>query len=541
MKPFSILRRRSPPLWKTIPYQRMQHVALSGSKQRSGADRLMGELAFMFLRVVVRNSGRFIGYLWRNGSLNRNTVIVIAGVPVVIFGGLIMWKGEHIPYSNRLHLVFLDHDEEAALAQEAAEEVLKKEGKNLLPARHALYQTSQTIAANLVETCRRDGLLPSHLDFKLHIIESPIPNAFVLPNGHIFIYTGILPIARTEGGLACILGHEIAHALSRHAAERIGYLKMCILLYEFIMGISEGHDGYRMWKHSLIEFLLVTLLQIGLPLAHSRYVEEEADKVGLRLAARSGYDPLQAVEVWKRMMKLQTKQEEVDSSDNKQPTATSSPEAQDGKTLIPSSSDHPPSSSSNKCETHGESADSLSLGTRISELFSTHPCHERRIIYLRDLADGGEVGREFRAKALEMGKYVPDSHRLLEWGENGGKKVISSNDVINANTKKVEAKEIPEAPVKSQKTDEVIKDDDKSAVEEDGADNTTNNSGSGEDIWNLWAQRTKGVRNADLVQSAVLAQDASMLMVGPWRKEVHAFLGKLNRQDVVWRDGKSEK
>eukprot|EP01031_Cornospumella_fuschlensis_P022967 gene22967-27947_t len=483
MKPFLLLRRRSPPLWKAVPYQRVQHVAFSGGKQRSG---------------------------------------------------------EHIPYSNRLHLVFLDHDEEADLAQEAAEEVLKKEGKTLLPARHPLYQTSQTVAANLVETCRRDGLLPSHLDFKLHIIESPIPNAFVLPNGHIFIYTGILPIARTEGGLACILGHEIAHALSRHAAERIGYMKMCILLYEFIMGISEGYDGYRMWKHSLVEFLLVTLLQIGLPLAHSRYVEEEADKVGLRLAARSGYDPLQAVEVWKRMMKLQTKQEDANNSDSNQPTATtSSPEEQDGKSLIPSASDNHPSR--NKCEKHGESSEGLSLGTRISELFSTHPCHERRIVYLRDLADGGEIGREFRVKALEMGKYVPDSHRLLEWVENDAKKVISSSGVIDANTKKIEAKEIPEAPVKNQKTDEVIKEDDKGAVEEDGADNTTNNSDSGEDIWNLWAQRTKGSHNADLVQSAVLAQDASMLMVGPWRKEVQAFLGKLKRQDVVWKHGTSKK
>lgn len=94
MMVFSPIRHKSLHILRFVPqYQRIQHVALSGSK-RSGSDKIIGEVSFMLLRIVVRSGGRFIGYLWRTGRMNPKTVVIIAGVPVLIFGGLVLVKGE---------------------------------------------------------------------------------------------------------------------------------------------------------------------------------------------------------------------------------------------------------------------------------------------------------------------------------------------------------------------------------------------------------------------------------------------------------------
>ncbi|RHY11721.1 hypothetical protein DYB28_013680 [Aphanomyces astaci] len=111
-----------------------------------------------------------------------------------------------MPISNRSHFVFLSHDDEQALAYEAVANILAEEGNMCLKRGDPVYDAVLEVTQHLEA-------------ITLHVIDSPIANAFVVPNGATFVYRGILPIAKTYGGLACVLGHEMARAMAHHSAE----------------------------------------------------------------------------------------------------------------------------------------------------------------------------------------------------------------------------------------------------------------------------------------------------------------------------------
>jgi metalloendopeptidase OMA1, mitochondrial len=122
-------------------------------------------------------------------------------------------------------------------------------------------------------------------------------NAFVIPGGKVFVYSGLLQVAKTDDQLATVLGHEIAHTLARHPAERLSQaafmmvpLQGVFLLLDAI-GITYGFG----------RFLGEMLLDFGVARPASRVQESEADYIGLMMMARSCYDPQAAVEVWNRM------------------------------------------------------------------------------------------------------------------------------------------------------------------------------------------------------------------------------------------------
>ncbi|KAG0140190.1 hypothetical protein CROQUDRAFT_84518 [Cronartium quercuum f. sp. fusiforme G11] len=130
------------------------------------------------------------------------------------------------------------------------------------------------------------------LDWKIHVIDEPrIQNAFVIPGGKIFVFTGILPICQTDSGLATVLGHEVAHQVLRHTAERMSSMKVIFALTTVLsmMGLDFGFSR-----------ALVTLL---MTLPNSRKSETEADQIGLNIMAKACYDPTESIRMWKRMEK----------------------------------------------------------------------------------------------------------------------------------------------------------------------------------------------------------------------------------------------
>ena len=125
-------------------------------------------------------------------------------------------------------------------------------------------------------------------------------NAFVIPGGKVFVYSGILPVAKNDDGLAAILGHEIAHNLARHAAEHMSSLILLapirwMLIYLDTTGLTMG----------LGRVLGDIAMELGIARPASRKQESEADYIGLMMMAKSCYDPGEAVKVWERMEKAQ--------------------------------------------------------------------------------------------------------------------------------------------------------------------------------------------------------------------------------------------
>jgi predicted Zn-dependent protease len=122
-------------------------------------------------------------------------------------------------------------------------------------------------------------------------------NAFCLPGGKVGIYTGILHITQTEAGLATVIGHEVAHAVARHGAERIS---QGLLLEMGGQALDAAMAQNAAKTRSMVMAAYGLGGAVGVALPHSRMQELEADRIGLIYMARAGYDPREAVEFWRR-------------------------------------------------------------------------------------------------------------------------------------------------------------------------------------------------------------------------------------------------
>lgn len=168
------------------------------------------------------------------------------------------------------------------------------------------HQVTGTPAARMVERVGQRIAAASgrNYQWRFALFDDPtVVNAFCLPGGKVAVFTGILPVCGDEDGLAVVLGHEVAHATSRHGAERISQeLSAQIALGLVALGIDETK-----WSDDT-KAIVVGALAIGtqllLLLPYSRDHEAEADEIGLRFAIRAGYDPAAAPRLWERMAAL---------------------------------------------------------------------------------------------------------------------------------------------------------------------------------------------------------------------------------------------
>ncbi len=129
------------------------------------------------------------------------------------------------------------------------------------------------------------------------LFEDEAPNAFALPGGKVGVNTGILPITQDEAGLATVIGHEIAHVVARHGAERMSHR----LLVELGgAGLSAALGAEAGANRNLIMQAYGVGTQLGVMLPYSRTQELVADQLGLLFMARAGYDPRAAAAFWNR-------------------------------------------------------------------------------------------------------------------------------------------------------------------------------------------------------------------------------------------------
>jgi predicted Zn-dependent protease len=150
----------------------------------------------------------------------------------------------------------------------------------------------------------------SNEDFKWEwmLIDNPEQNAWCMPGGKIAVYTGIMPVLKTEAGLAAVLGHEVAHATKRHGKERYARaIKGNVA--GLIIGGATVIGGQMLCKSKSCELLTgLGGAAAGFAITFfdrkfSRNEETQADKVGQTYMAKAGYDPAEAIKVWERMAK----------------------------------------------------------------------------------------------------------------------------------------------------------------------------------------------------------------------------------------------
>jgi len=132
--------------------------------------------------------------------------------------------------------------------------------------------------------------------WEYNLVNDKNVNAWCMPGGKIVVYTGILPVAKGEAGLAAIMGHEVSHALANHGQQRMsaGTLQQ--------LGAVAGNVAIKDEKtKGIFNQAYGVGTQVGIMLPFSRSHESEADEIGLYLMAIAGYDPIEAANLWRRM------------------------------------------------------------------------------------------------------------------------------------------------------------------------------------------------------------------------------------------------
>jgi metalloendopeptidase OMA1, mitochondrial len=196
------------------------------------------------------------------------------------------------PETGRSMRVAMSTDQEQALGLQSYREVLSQsEVVRSGPERELVERVARRLAQAV-------GEAGQGFDWQVSLIRSPQVNAFCLPGGKIAVYTGILPVARDEAGLAAVMGHEMAHAIARHGSQR---LLRTNLAQTIMTGAQFSFSDMDWNQRRMIIAALGAGAQFGVLLPFSRQHETEADEMGVLYMARAGFDPEAAILFWERM------------------------------------------------------------------------------------------------------------------------------------------------------------------------------------------------------------------------------------------------
>lgn len=192
--------------------------------------------------------------------------------------------------STGLGINLVSDEQVAEMAQPAWQKILAEtqESDNA-----AYKQAARNVSSRLLAAAGHD---PSQ--WEVRVFEGNQANAFALPNGKIGVFEGMFQTAENEAQLAAVLGHEIAHVEQDHSAERVNSqmaTELGVQLASAVLGASAGGNA------ELVAGLLGAGAQYGLILPYGRNQELEADRLGLMLMAKAGYDPRQSIELWRNM------------------------------------------------------------------------------------------------------------------------------------------------------------------------------------------------------------------------------------------------
>lgn len=241
----------------------------------------------------------------RGGGINPRFVILLLAVGYAAF----YWFSNRTedPYTGEQVLIDsgISVDQEVAMGLEAYQQILAQERP--IDPRHPDAQKVREIAQRLIAKvpeveaalAAENGKQPNGIwrDFEwaVSVIESDQANAFCLPGGKMAVYTGLFDVAQNEHALAVVMGHEIAHALLRHGAQRMSQQKLSQIGQ--VAGAMSGMDPQQ-------QQMMQAAMGYGFMLPYARKHETQADAVGLMLAAAACYDPQEAVPLWERMGQL---------------------------------------------------------------------------------------------------------------------------------------------------------------------------------------------------------------------------------------------
>ncbi|HEX6915703.1 MAG TPA: M48 family metallopeptidase [Chitinophagaceae bacterium] len=216
---------------------------------------------------------------------------------------LIAWACSTNPLTGEKQLSLVSEAELQGLARQEYAQFLNQ-NRVVSPASsrdaEMVRRVGSRIANAVTSYYSRQGLASELAGYKweYNLVANNEANAWCMPGGKIVVYTGLLPITQNEAALAAVVGHEVAHAVARHSSERMSQV-LVQQLGGVALGVALRNKSQE--TQSLFNNLYGIGSSVGYTLPHSRSQELEADKYGLRFMALAGYNPREAVALWKRM------------------------------------------------------------------------------------------------------------------------------------------------------------------------------------------------------------------------------------------------
>jgi len=198
---------------------------------------------------------------------------------------------ETVPITGRSQLVLIPEGTEVKMGLDSYQQILSK----------AKVSSDPRVVEQVTRVGRRIAEATGRADYQweFKVIEDAQVNAFCLPGGKVAVYTGMLPVARDDAGLAAVLGHEVAHAIARHGGERMSQqLAVQGATLATTQTLMAGRDPATV---QLVSAALGAGATVGLLLPWGRAQESEADHLGLIYMAKAGYHPRAARDLWVRM------------------------------------------------------------------------------------------------------------------------------------------------------------------------------------------------------------------------------------------------
>ena len=209
-----------------------------------------------------------------------------------------------VPLTGRKELQLVPESQLLSMSFDQYSALLKKSKLSNDPEKVAMVREVGKGIARASEEVMRDYGRASEIKnyrwaFNL-IDDDKTVNAFCMPGGKVGVYTGILPVAQDENGLAVVMGHEVAHAIAKHGNERMSQGLLAQFGGVALSVALSSHPGVT---SDLFMQAYGLGANVGVLLPYSRVQESEADRIGLILMAKAGYDPREAIPFWQRMNK----------------------------------------------------------------------------------------------------------------------------------------------------------------------------------------------------------------------------------------------
>ena len=205
-------------------------------------------------------------------------------------------QGGAVGVDREQRMMVSSQEVDAGAKQAYAQMMGEAQKKGVLDKDQAMLKRVQAITQRLIPPTAVFRPDAAKWPWEVHVISVDEVNAWCMPSGKMAIYTGLIQkLNATDDEIAAVMGHEISHALREHARERISRqmgTQMAVGIAGALFGIGDMGQG-----------IANTVADVTLNLPNSRTHETEADRMGVELAARAGFDPKAAVTLWEKMAK----------------------------------------------------------------------------------------------------------------------------------------------------------------------------------------------------------------------------------------------